>query len=290
MFSVRAKCFIATLLFCLGTCVGAFADGQHSHSLEEDGHDNRSEGLDARRLAIKRLMWSDLKSQRDPVARIKLLGINDFHGQLSPTRVANRPTGGAAVLRSYLDAAAPRRGRRVDHSRRRPCRRVAAELGAVARRAFDQLPEFARERALHPFRQSREASATGAHGNAAALQRHRHARQPRVRRGHRRAAAPHLRRQSRGRAVPRVAVERRALPVRLVERAVGEATAEHVLPPFTVKCDRRRADRRDRRRAQGDADDRHAGRCGRASRSSTRPSDQRRSAAAQDTAACRRSS
>ncbi|HKP63847.1 MAG TPA: bifunctional metallophosphatase/5'-nucleotidase [Polyangiales bacterium] len=38
--------------------------------------------------------------------RVKLLGLNDFHGQLSPRREAGRPIGGAAVLVSYLKAAA----------------------------------------------------------------------------------------------------------------------------------------------------------------------------------------
>ena len=38
--------------------------------------------------------------------RVKLLGFNDFHGQLEEgRRVANRPVGGAAVLASYLKAA-----------------------------------------------------------------------------------------------------------------------------------------------------------------------------------------
>jgi len=38
--------------------------------------------------------------------RVKLLAINDFHGQLSAGRlVSNRPVGGAAVLAAYLNAA-----------------------------------------------------------------------------------------------------------------------------------------------------------------------------------------
>ena len=38
--------------------------------------------------------------------RIKLLGLNDFHGQLSARVIDGRPVGGAAVLASYLKAAA----------------------------------------------------------------------------------------------------------------------------------------------------------------------------------------
>ncbi|KAF0219893.1 MAG: hypothetical protein FD174_1617 [Geobacteraceae bacterium] len=42
-----------------------------------------------------------------PVAnlKVKLLAINDFHGQLSPKTVSGRPAGGAAVLASYLKNA-----------------------------------------------------------------------------------------------------------------------------------------------------------------------------------------
>lgn len=36
---------------------------------------------------------------------VKLLGFNDFHGQLTAKRVGARPAGGAAVLASYLEAA-----------------------------------------------------------------------------------------------------------------------------------------------------------------------------------------
>ena len=37
--------------------------------------------------------------------RVKILAINDFHGQLSPKTVSGRPAGGAAVLASYLKNA-----------------------------------------------------------------------------------------------------------------------------------------------------------------------------------------
>ncbi len=37
--------------------------------------------------------------------KVKLLAINDFHGQLSPKVVSNRPAGGAAVLAAYLKNA-----------------------------------------------------------------------------------------------------------------------------------------------------------------------------------------
>lgn len=47
---------------------------------------------------------SDALRPAAPV-KVRLLGFNDFHGQLSPRAVAGRPAGGAAVLASYLEAA-----------------------------------------------------------------------------------------------------------------------------------------------------------------------------------------
>jgi 5'-nucleotidase len=84
---------------------GAHAHSQHSHSLEADQVDERVEGASARRHAAERLTWRDSRWKSDPVVRIKLLGINDFHGQLSVRAVGTRPAGGAAVLASYLRAA-----------------------------------------------------------------------------------------------------------------------------------------------------------------------------------------
>jgi 5'-nucleotidase len=106
MSHVRAQLLLAALLGAAGGSTAAVADGQPGHSLEEDIHDDRAEGLEARRLAVLRQVWRDESWRQDPVVRIKLLGINDFHGRLSPTLVAGRATGGAAVLRSYLDTAA----------------------------------------------------------------------------------------------------------------------------------------------------------------------------------------
>lgn len=83
----------------------AHSHSQHSHSLEEDQQDERIEGASARRQAAERLTWRDSRWKHDPVVQIKLLGINDFHGQLSVRTVSSRPAGGAAVLASYLQAA-----------------------------------------------------------------------------------------------------------------------------------------------------------------------------------------
>ena len=83
----------------------AYSHSEQSHSLEADQHDERAEGEGARKQAEQRLTWRDSRWKRDPVVQIKLLGINDFHGQLSVRAVGARPAGGAAVLTSYLKAA-----------------------------------------------------------------------------------------------------------------------------------------------------------------------------------------
>ncbi|HEY0685124.1 MAG TPA: bifunctional metallophosphatase/5'-nucleotidase [Steroidobacter sp.] len=85
--------------------VAAHSHDQHSHSNEADKFEERLEGQGARTKAAQRLTWRDSRWKYDPVVKIKLLGINDFHGQLSPRAVASRPAGGAAVLASYLRAA-----------------------------------------------------------------------------------------------------------------------------------------------------------------------------------------
>lgn len=78
---------------------------EQGHSLEADAFGARSESIDQRRKAAQRVRWRDERWKHDPVVNVKLLGINDFHGQLSPRAVGSRPAGGAAVLASYLRAA-----------------------------------------------------------------------------------------------------------------------------------------------------------------------------------------
>src|SRR5262245_1366370 len=62
--------------------------------------------LEVREQAARPLTWRSKKPKSAPTVSAKILGFNDFHGQLSEgRRVANRPVGGAAVLASYLKAA-----------------------------------------------------------------------------------------------------------------------------------------------------------------------------------------
>lgn len=85
--------------------IPAHSHNQFSHSNEQDRYEERLEGIGARSKAARRVTWRDSRWKHDPVVNIKLLGINDFHGQLSPRAVGARPAGGAAVLASYLRAA-----------------------------------------------------------------------------------------------------------------------------------------------------------------------------------------
>lgn len=84
----------------------AIAHDDHAHSLEADQLDERAENALSRAQAGYRVRWHDPAWRRDPIVPMKLLGINDFHGQLSPRTVGSRPAGGAAVLASYLKSAA----------------------------------------------------------------------------------------------------------------------------------------------------------------------------------------
>lgn len=95
----------ATLTCTLTYTMAAVAHDQ-SHSLEADKFEQRLEDAAARQRASVRVQWRDERWKRDPVVRIKLLGFNDFHGQLSLRTVGPRPAGGAAVLASYLETAA----------------------------------------------------------------------------------------------------------------------------------------------------------------------------------------
>lgn len=71
------------------------------------GNVEHEDDIERRREAEARVSWEDAhhRNHPEPTQHVKLLGFNDFHGQLSPRVVARRPAGGAAVLLSYLRAA-----------------------------------------------------------------------------------------------------------------------------------------------------------------------------------------
>jgi 5'-nucleotidase len=92
----------------LGTARAALAaapPGAHGVSCGDHGDEDAPE---VREHAQRRVSW---RSHQRPRPRgtvtAKILGFNDFHGQLAEGRlVAGRPVGGAAVLASYLQTSA----------------------------------------------------------------------------------------------------------------------------------------------------------------------------------------
>ena len=86
-------------IICLFTASLVQAGGTHAPDADEDN-------VAARAQAGLRVDWTarEAPAPRQWI-RFKILGINDFHGQLSPRSVGGRPAGGAAVLASYLKQA-----------------------------------------------------------------------------------------------------------------------------------------------------------------------------------------
>lgn len=114
------RCTALALLLGLGGCSEAFVEEKPSSAspaavtaqAQTSGgcaeHDHGEDGLEVRARAAKSVSW---KSGEHPgpnrTFTARVLGFNDFHGQLSEgRRVANRPVGGAAVLGAYLKHAA----------------------------------------------------------------------------------------------------------------------------------------------------------------------------------------
>lgn len=80
---------------------------RYSHEWDRDDEDDDT--IEMRYAVERRMEWQHPnfhKQDKDSLLQVQILGINDFHGQISAgRRVANRPVGGAAVLASYLTAA-----------------------------------------------------------------------------------------------------------------------------------------------------------------------------------------
>ena len=111
----RRAAFVASIAFAIALTSQVRAQQPpnpavvHSHSLESDLEDPRLSDAKARLRAAERVGWRDDRRMRDPLVHIKLLGINDFHGQLAAGRfVGVRPVGSAAVLAAYLKDAVGR--------------------------------------------------------------------------------------------------------------------------------------------------------------------------------------
>ncbi|MGE3297055.1 MAG: bifunctional UDP-sugar hydrolase/5'-nucleotidase [Porticoccaceae bacterium] len=71
------------------------------------GHHHAEASAELRAAAARAVTWRrPATANPESWVHFKVLGINDFHGQLSPRTLFGRPVGGAAVLASYLQAAA----------------------------------------------------------------------------------------------------------------------------------------------------------------------------------------
>jgi 5'-nucleotidase len=70
-----------------------------------DGVDD-ADDVEIREEASRSVEWEDVTAPRSVRVAMKILGINDFHGQLSAGKlVSKRPVGSAGVLAAYLRAA-----------------------------------------------------------------------------------------------------------------------------------------------------------------------------------------
>lgn len=78
----------------------------HSHEWDRDDEDDDT--IEMRYAAERRMEWQHpdfQKQDKDSLLHVQILGINDFHGQISAgRRVANCPVEGAAVLSSIFNA------------------------------------------------------------------------------------------------------------------------------------------------------------------------------------------
>lgn len=85
--------------------------GEISHGLKSSsttaycGHEEH-DNLELRKQAATKTFWRDDRAANPKSwTRFKILGFNDFHGQLEAASVSGRPAGGAELLAAYLRAA-----------------------------------------------------------------------------------------------------------------------------------------------------------------------------------------
>ena len=92
-----------------GSALGQSSEGVHlapARAQNCQDHADDDDGVATRRLAGEKVRWRHPGPKPAKEVPVKILGFNDFHGQLSAKTVSSRPAGGAAVLASYLRAAA----------------------------------------------------------------------------------------------------------------------------------------------------------------------------------------
>lgn len=100
--AVKKSSILVTLLLTVMTTPVTAGEHDHTNSADEE--------LELRQQAATRVSWRDEKfdvnANNNSWTHLKILGINDFHGQLSPgRRVGSRPVGSAPVLAAYLNQA-----------------------------------------------------------------------------------------------------------------------------------------------------------------------------------------
>lgn len=97
------RCWIHLLAVLALVACAAPARAQHACGHGDDADDDSA--LEARAVAGHRVEWRAAGKIAAP-AKVRLLGINDFHGQLPAGRkVGSRPVGSAGVLAAWLKAA-----------------------------------------------------------------------------------------------------------------------------------------------------------------------------------------
>lgn len=94
-----SKKVLTVLMFATISSTTAFAE-----DLAICGH-KEHDSMELRTQASTRIYWQEHQAANEESwVHFKILGMNDFHGQLEPRRLFGRPAGGAAVLASYLKA------------------------------------------------------------------------------------------------------------------------------------------------------------------------------------------
>lgn len=98
------RSLIPAALLVAGCLAGSPVGAQ---SAAHAGHHHAEGSAELRAAAAQAVTWRrPTTANPESWVHFKVLGINDFHGQLSPRVLFERPVGGAAVLASYLQAAA----------------------------------------------------------------------------------------------------------------------------------------------------------------------------------------
>lgn len=95
---------IPTLLASLAAGILLLAPAGTPAQCGHEDHDHLN-GHELREHAAEKVEWRSGGPRTSEPVKVRLLGFNDFHGQLSARTVGARPAGGAAVLASYLRAA-----------------------------------------------------------------------------------------------------------------------------------------------------------------------------------------